>query len=166
LMKTLTKMLLITILCGVPFFFLGPMIWPPAPEVQPTQAQLPFLIVLSAIEALTAGFGIAFIAYGWPLIKKVAGKKKILAGTMYIAISWLLVTWWPHDNMHIHNAMNIDGLIVIEYLFHVTLMIAAVVLAYGYFSLLSEKAVTSETKKAKAECSIGQPDCTPAGVRP
>jgi hypothetical protein len=164
--KTLTKMLLITILCGVPLLFLGPIIWPPAPEVQPTQAQLPYLIVLSAIEALTAGFGIAFIAYGWPLIRKAAGKKRILAGTMYVAISWLLVSWWPHDNMHIHNAMNIDGLIVIEYLFHVTLMIAAVVLTYGYFSLLSEKAVTPETKKAKAECTIGQPDCTPAVVRP
>lgn len=85
---------------------------------------------------------------------------------MYIAISWLLVTWWPRDNMHIHNAMNIDGLIVIEYLFHVTLMIAAVVMTCAYFSLLHEKAVMPETKKAKGECSIGQPDCTPAVVRP
>ncbi len=50
--------------------FLGPIIWPPAPEVQPTQAQLPYLIVLSVIEALTTGFGIAFIAYGWPLKEK------------------------------------------------------------------------------------------------
>ena len=54
---------------------------------------------------------------------------------MYLSIGWFLVSWWPHDNLHIHNGMDMQGLLYIEYSFHVTLIIAALVLA---FSLLTQ----------------------------
>lgn len=58
---------------------------------------------------------------------------------MYLAIGWLMVSWWPHDNMHIHNGEDMQGLLYIEYGFHVTLMISALVMAYCFLSLINRK---------------------------
>ena len=53
---------------------------------------------------------------------------------MYLSIAWLMISWWPHIGMHVHNAPdNLQGLIYIDYLFHVPLMIAGAVLAYCFF---------------------------------
>ncbi len=164
-MNKFWKMLLITLIVGVPVFLLGPVIWPPSPEIHPTQAQLPFLITLSAIEALTFGFGVAFIVYGFPLIRRITQLDKKAAVAMYVSLAWILVSWWPHDNLHIHNALNIDGLIVIEYAFHFTLIAAGLVLTYSYFALF-KPAKEQERVKAQEECPAGQPDCHPSPVNP
>ena len=79
-MKTRWKMLLITILVGVPAFLLGPVIWPPSPDIHPTQAQMPYLMWMSAIEALVFGFGIAFILFGRRLVEWVARGRGRAAG--------------------------------------------------------------------------------------
>ena len=49
----------------------------------------------------------------------------------FIATAWLLISWWPHDNMHKHNGMDLAGLLRIDYLFHVSMMVAGAVLAYS-----------------------------------
>lgn len=162
-MKTRWKMLLITLIVGIPAFLLGPVIWPPSPEIQPNEAQLPYLIVLSAIEALAFGFGIAFVFYGLPLVRQVARGAGKTAGIMYVSLAWLLVSWWPHDNLHIHNALDISGLIAIEYAFHVTVIVTALFLAYTFFALF--KPVTGRVE-AREECPAGQPDCHPSPVNP
>ncbi|MGE5172449.1 MAG: hypothetical protein ACM3MD_01335 [Betaproteobacteria bacterium] len=162
-MKTRWKMLLITLIVGIPAFLLGPVIWPPSPEIQPNQAQLPYLIVLSAIEALAFGFGIAFVFYGWRLVKQLAGGAGKAAVAMYVSLVWLLVSWWPHDNLHIHNALNINGLIAIEYAFHVTVIVTALLLAYTFFSLFKP---ATERVEAREECPAGQPDCHPSPANP
>jgi hypothetical protein len=47
---------------------------------------------------------------------------------MYLSIAYLMVSWWPHINMHVHNGPeNLQGLIFIDYLFHLPSMIAALV---------------------------------------
>jgi hypothetical protein len=75
------------------------------------------------------------------------------------------VSWWPHDNMHIHNAMNIDGLIVIEYVFHFTLIAAGFVLTYSYLTLF-KPATERERVKAKEDCPADDLDCHPSPVNP
>ena len=162
-MKTQWKILLITLIAGIPAFLLGPAIWPPSPEVQPTQAQLPFLIVLSAIEALVFGFGIAFIVFGWNLVKQIDPGKGKAAGAMYVSLAWLLVSWWPHDNLHIHNALNVSGLIAIDYLFHVTLMLAGLALAYSFFALFK---TVHERVESRKECAAEDSVCHLTPARP
>ena len=44
--------------------------------------------------------------------------------------------WWPHDNLHLHNGMDMQGLLFIEYGFHVTLIIAAGALAFSLLTML------------------------------
>jgi hypothetical protein len=135
-MKTWMKVLFVTALFGVPAFLLGPVIWPPAaggPE--PSAGQLPFFIVLFAIEALAFGLGISFLAFGLPLVHKAASGSRLRAWAMYLSIGWLLVSWWPHDNLHIHTG-SLQGLLYIEYGFHMTLMLSGLVLAHSFLSLI------------------------------
>ncbi len=135
-MKTWMKVLFVTALFGVPAFLLGPVIWPPAaggPE--PSAGQLPFFVVLLAIEALAFGLGISFLAFGLPLVRKAAGGSRLRAWAMYLSIGWLLVSWWPHDNLHIHTE-SLQGLLYIEYGFHMTLILSGLVLAYSFLSLI------------------------------
>lgn len=129
-MKTWIKILLIALVIGIPAFILGPIIWTPSPDIKPTPVQLPFFMFLSLIEALLFGFGIAVIIYGWKFVKKAPAQSKGKVIAAYASLSWLLVSWWPHDNSHIHNGMNAQGLLYIDYIFHVTLIIASLVLVY------------------------------------
>ncbi len=135
-MKTWMKVVFITALFGVPAFLVGPVLWPPAaggPE--PSAGQLPFFVVLFAIEALVFGLGISFLAFGLPLVRKAAGGSRLRAWAMYLSIGWLLVSWWPHDNLHIHTE-SLQGLLYIEYGFHMTLILSGLILAYSFMSLL------------------------------
>ncbi len=155
-MDTKWKILIITLVVGALAFFLGPLIWPPSPDIQPTPAQIPYLMMLSAVEALVFGFGVAFIFYGKRLVKQLVGVRRTVAWTMYVSMAWLLISWWPHDNLHIHNALNMNGLIAIEYSFHFTLIIAGLMLAYSFFALSKP---ATEGIEAHKECAADQPDC-------
>lgn len=161
--KTSVKMIILTLVIGIPAFFLGPVIWPPSPDIHPTQSQLPYLIVLSLIEALTFGFGIAFIVYGWQRVKAATRDNMRTARTMYVSLAWLAVSWWPHDNLHIHNALDVDGLIGIDYAFHLTVILAGLMLAYSFFALF--KAAEARTD-VREECTAGDPGCEPSMVHP
>ncbi len=164
-MKTRWKMLVITLIIGVPAFFLGPVIWTPSPDIRPTAAQLPYLLTLSAVEALFFGFGVAFIFYGFPLVRRIAPLEKKAALSMYVSLAWILVSWWPHDNLHIHNALDIHGLIIIDYSFHFTLIIAGAVLVYSFFALF-KPAIEQERVKAREECPEDDLNCHPTPVHP
>jgi len=121
-------MVVVAVVFAVAAFLLGNVIWPASPEIAPTSGQLPFFILLSAVEALTFGIGMAFIIFGW---NKSVGRRLV-----FLAVAWLLVSWWPHDSMHKHNGSDIGGLLIIEYLFHFTLMIAGVIVALDLWKQL------------------------------
>ena len=136
-MKPWVKVFLVTALFAVPAMALGPVLWPPAeggPE--PTAAQIPFFILLAAFEALAFGLGISFLLFGFSPLLRLAGGSKTKATLMYVSIGWFLVSWWPHDNLHGHIGEDMQGLLYIEYGFHVTLIIAAVVLAFSLLTML------------------------------
>jgi hypothetical protein len=54
---------------------------------------------------------------------------------MYLSIGYLTVSWWPHLGMHATNGLDLQGLLVIDFLFHLPLEIAGAILAYCFFSL-------------------------------
>jgi hypothetical protein len=135
-MKPWVKVALVTALFAVPAMALGKVIWPPAaggPE--PSAGQFPFFILLAVFEALTFGLGISFLLFGFaPLRRAVGTTWRVWA--IYLSVGWFLVSWWPHDNLHIHNGNDLQGLLYIEYGFHVTLMLAGIVLAYSLLTML------------------------------
>jgi hypothetical protein len=135
-MKLWLKVTLVTLLFTIPAFLTGHIIWPPAPGTSPGATLLPFFLLLSFLEALSFGLGMAFLVYGWPFMSTLAGGSKRMTYTMFVIIAWFLISWWPHDNLHLHNGLNLQGLLFIEYGFHVTLMIGGAVLAFCFVRLL------------------------------
>jgi hypothetical protein len=134
------KVLLVTILVAILAFMLGPIIWPPAEgSPSPTATQIPFLLFLNLVQATVLGLGVSFFAFGLPVMRRVSPDSKVRAWAMYLSIAYLMISWWPHINMHVHNGTGLQGLIYIDYLFHLPSMTAALVLAYGFFSLLRER---------------------------
>ncbi len=117
-------------------FLFGGSVWPPHATVpQPTGAQIPFLVGLSIAEAVALGGGIVFLLSGWRHIGRLTALPPWVRWASYLSVGWLLVSWWPHDNLHIHHALSMWPLIAIEYAFHVSLMAAGAILAYAFYRL-------------------------------
>ncbi len=131
-MKLWVKVLSVTLLFGIPAFITGPLIWPPA--VAPGSNLLPFFLFLSCAESLTFGLGAAFLIFGWPQLRQRSFGSRPLTWAMFISIAWLLISWWPHDHLHAFNKTQ-EGLLFIEYGFHLTLFIGGAILAYGFIRL-------------------------------
>jgi len=136
--KTWVKVLLVTVVVAIPAMLTGPIIWPPPADlgVAPTAGQIPFFIVLAVIEAITLGLGVSFLLFGFVPLRHALGGSSWRTWAAYLSIGWFLVSWWPHNNMHTHNGMDLQGLLYIEYGFHLTLMVAGLVLAYALLTLL------------------------------
>ena len=128
-MTTTAKMILLTVVIAIPALLLGRVIWPDAPglHVEPTVPQLVLFMILAAIEAVMFGLGISLLVFGWPLTKRTRNPRE--AGWVLLAVVWLLANWWPHVNLHRSLGDNIPALIKIDYGFHVTAIIAALIIA-------------------------------------
>lgn len=149
-MKPWVKVALVTAAVAVPAMALGQVIWPPAPGgPEPSAAQFPFFLFLAIFEALTFGLGVSFLLFGFPAMRRAMGGSPGRTWAAFLSIGWLLVSWWPHDNMHIHNGDDLQGLLYIEYGFHVTLMAAGLILAYSLLTMLrSSDAGVAQTAAA------------------
>ena len=120
---------LVVLAAGIPAFLLGRVLWPDAPgAAAPPVSILPVFIVISALEAVLFGVGVAFVAFGRRLLSTDRSK---LAAAAFAAIAWSLLSWWPHDNFH-RVTHDWYGLAAIEVGFHVTL-IGSIVIVAAYF---------------------------------
>lgn len=115
----------------------GKAIWGEAPAgPQPSGGELPLLMAVSLIQAVGFGLGVAFLAFGWPLLSRAGGSPG-WAMAAFVAIAWGLVSWVPHSAMHVTNAHDdFARLILIEYVFHVTLVVAAAVTAWYFVGVV------------------------------
>ena len=140
--STWIKVVAVTLIAAVAAMVVGPILWPtsdPPLFPEPTAAQLPFFIVLQVVTTLTFGLGISFLLFGLPVVRRVSADSKLRAWLMYLSIGWLLISWWPHGHLHQHNGHDVQGLLYIDYGFHVAPMLATLVLAYCFLSLMRER---------------------------
>jgi hypothetical protein len=77
---------------------------------------------------------VAFLAFGRPLLNRM-GRSAPLTAAAYLSVAWLLVNWWPHDNLHRVVGLDWSRLLLIEYSFHLPLLAAGAVLARFFVSL-------------------------------
>jgi len=118
--------------------------WRPSAEVMmPTGVKLLLFALLNVAGVLTFGIGVSFFIFGYPLVQRVLPESRRLVFAAYLSIGWLLSNWWPHDSLHIANGMDTGGLLAIDYGFHITLMIAGVILALFFFALARRRAAMS-----------------------
>lgn len=133
------KWLVVALPIAVVGFILSPKLFlMPVGSPEPTSYQLPFFIILGIFESLAMGFGVAFILFGYKLVKKAGRNSRFVAWSLYLSTSWFLLNWWVHDGLHKTNGMNLQGLLYIEYAFHATMMIMAGLSAYAFFRVFSK----------------------------
>ena len=144
------KWLVVTLMLAIIAFLASPNgplggFWRPSADFpQPTDAQLPLFILLNVVESLAFGFGVSFLIFGYPLMQTILPASKGLTLAAHLSIAWLLFSWWPHDSLHVANGLNLNGLLIIEYAFHITLMVAGVILAYFLLALVRQRAIQSQ----------------------
>jgi hypothetical protein len=152
-MQTKWKVTIVTVVVGVLAFMVAPnapaggwweSAWPFAEPVdaEPVGAQVGMLMLYGLISALAFGLAVAFLIFGWKPTKAAAPSMPAAMG-MYIAIAWILGNWYVHDNLHMINGHNFWGLIVLEYVFHVTLIAAAAFLALQFYRMVTQPAAAT-----------------------
>jgi hypothetical protein len=131
--RTNTKWLVVmTAATAVGAFALGPVLFTPnAANPIPTSGQLPFFVLLAVIEALVFGAGVTFAVFGRQLVRRLFATSA-RATAVHVSVTWALVSWWLHDNLHMMNGLNLGGLLLIEYAFHVTLILGAAAVAWAF----------------------------------
>jgi hypothetical protein len=139
-MKAWQKWILVTLVIGAVSFVITPAIWPTPTNINPG-AYLPLFVLLSVFESLAFGLGVAFLAFGYPVVARSRGSFSLNLAA-YVSVAWFLVNWWPHDNLHKVVQFNIPGLLAIEYAFHVTLMLAGAILVLYFWRTVQTVQVT------------------------
>jgi hypothetical protein len=159
-MKRWMKVSIVTLMVAVPAFVLGPVLFPPADVgSEPSAAQIPFFMFLGAADAILLGLGVSFLVFGLPVLRKVSPDSRLRAWAMYLAIGYLMVSWWPHLNLHISSPIdNWQILLYIDFLFHLPLEIAGVVLAYCAFSIFMSWRSGKLAEAVRAENDDIQPE--------
>jgi hypothetical protein len=159
-MKDWLKVLIITVVVAAASVPLGQVIWPAAAGSElPSGIELPLFIILAVIEGITLGLGISFLLLGWPLVRRITNGYRSRAVLCYLAIAWLMVSWWPHDGFHRSIGEDTPKLLMVEYGFHVTLMLSAIVLGYTFVTLLRDRLPARSENKVAAPSQV-----EPAGL--
>jgi hypothetical protein len=120
----------------------------PAGVAAPPPSMLPFLLPIEVvIPALALGLGVAFILFGRKLLQ--GSRPSALSRAAFVSIWWLLVNWWPHSNFHrVSNGWV--NLVVIDYFFHASVIVATCVVAAFFLSAMLERQAAGQ-----AESPIG-----------
>lgn len=149
---------LITLVVAGVTFPLTFLLWPPlVPPLAPSTAQALGYGLLTA-ECLALGGGVAFLAFGYPTVKRLSVSPR-LAFASYLGIGYYLLNWWPHDHLHaIALSLDFSSLVwmslAIEYIFHVGMMVFGGVLALFFAEILMATSATqpaAETAAAPAQ---------------
>ena len=120
---------------AVPLSFL---LWrTPAGAATPPPSMLPFFLPIAVvIPALSFGLGVAFLVLGRRLLR--TSRPSALSRASFVSVGWLLTNWWPHSNFHrVSNGWA--NLVIVDYFFHTTVIIAACVVAAFFVSTMRER---------------------------
>lgn len=120
---------------AVPLSFI---LWRTPPGLAtPPPSVLPILIPIAVvIPALSFGLGVAFMLFGRKLI--AASRPSALSRASFVSVGWLLTNWWPHSNFHrVSNGWT--NLVLVDYFFHTTVIIATCIVAVFFLSAVRER---------------------------
>lgn len=129
------------ILGGIAFLF-PPYFSLMAPPL--SQSQLPYFLLLNAIEAAAMGLAIAFLVSALP--RNAIGQPGVgYTRLALVSLTWILGNWWLHDSLHVYAGDSLTYLLYIEYAFHITMIVAAGYLVYLVGKFRAGKKLMSAT---------------------
>ncbi len=150
-MRNILKFGAITLVAGVAAFLLTPVLFPPNPKVAPPEpALIPYFLVITVAETLFFGVGLAFLIFGLPLLRRIARVSGTRAWPAYVAIGYLTASWWPHLGLHAVAGMDMDKLIIVDYVFHLPYIVSAVVVAHFFYRTLQAATNTAPRQVSAA----------------
>jgi hypothetical protein len=137
---------------AVPLSFV---LWRTPPGVAaPPPSLLPFFVPIGVvIPALSLGFGVAFMLFGARLVR--TGPATAMSRASFVSVWWLLVNWWPHANFH-RVSSGWANVVVIDYFFHTTVIVATGVVAVFFLSVLRERQVAGIRDLGSARAIKGE----------
>ena len=119
-----------------PGFPVGNALWQPDPIFQDlTGLTLVVGLASGILTAFTLGFGVAFLAFGWPVVRRLIPDSTGWAAGTYLSFAVLLISPWFHDNLHVHFGVNVDANIIIGFFFHWSLVVFVAILLFVVFRL-------------------------------
>ena len=125
-----TKFWIIAFIVALPLFFVARIIWPfhngTTDDVQK------FFNIVTGLESLFSGIGIAFVVTVLSEYKRKISNWKLLDWFVFFSVAWILVSGYPHDNSHIASEVHAADLIKIEIFFHGTLALAALIVMHEF----------------------------------
>lgn len=131
-MGSTAKYAAVTLIVGAGAFALGPMLWPPGPDLpHPPAGLMPAYLALAVVEALAFGFAIALLLFAWPAVRAMAIGSIAFKRVLYVSVAWLMGNWWMHDGLHMNVGLDMERLVYIEYAFHMTLLACGFALAWA-----------------------------------
>lgn len=134
------RYVVVTLVGGLVAFLLGPhapigqQLWPATLETSPPPAgaQVALFTLISAVEALAFGAGLAVLLFAGRPIRTMFGSRHAgLATATHLALFWLLWSWWLHVALHNTSAMRPGRILFIEYAFHGSSILAAGIVVYA-----------------------------------
>lgn len=113
-------------------------LWRTPPGVAtPPPGLLPFFIPIGVvIPSLAFGLGVAFLLFGGRLV--LATGAPTLSRAAFVSVVWLLTNWWPHTNFH-RVADGWANILLVDYFFHSTAIIATGVVAAYFLRVVGER---------------------------
>ena len=149
-MKARLTFLLIALATGIPAMILTPILFPANPSIpMPDASLMPHFLFIGAVESLFFGFGVAFLILGLPVMRRISADSGIPALPVYLAIGYLTASWWPHLGFHRLFGIDLVGMLIVDYGFHIPYIVAAAVVAWFFFA-------TSVTKADRAARATGE----------
>lgn len=103
------------------------------------------------------GGGVTFVIFGYPTVKRLPVSPGF-AFAFYLGIGYFLLNWWVHDHLHIialnlvDFARTVGMSMVIDYVFHIGMMVFA-----GVFALVFAKTLLARSVTASAADSVAVP---------
>ncbi|MFI6291570.1 hypothetical protein ACIBEJ_08270 [Nonomuraea sp. NPDC050790] len=123
---------LVAVVSGMVAFALTDVLWPYSTDLTGVpQPWAGFFRGLYAAEYVAFGLGVMFLLFGRTFLARLE-RPAWLTTLAHLAITWLLVAWWPQDNFYrLAAKTDWSRQAALVYGFNITLMIAAaVVVAY------------------------------------
>ncbi len=154
-MGTRVKFVAVSLVVGIIAAALTRVIWPlPSNGPALPAGLLPWLVALDVMGALLFGVGVAFVVFGYPLVRR-AGQSGLLTGATYVSIAFQLLSWWPHGSLHevIGSTFPIDfnKLLYLDYGFHLPLIATALIITYFFARTLTvQRAAEPSSRRSSA----------------
>lgn len=118
---------------------LGAILWPPAhlDGPAPTAVQALLYKLDSLMQSITSGLALAYLLHARSILKGLSAETSRPVRWLFYGALWIMGNWAPHVIAHEHYGFhNIDALLVIEYLFHLTQYGLAMLMIPRFMALL------------------------------